>query len=275
MEPPSVIVDDAVKENENVVAAPTKKNAGEPVDMHDKPFIYCEGPSISNLSNNKVGYFRPTGSPASLSRGTTNLGSMNKATSFERSPFVDKDIVDLCEEEVSNKRPYKKALQKEKENKLRPKYRPTPSMQLSFMQERVALYAFATQLDPSEVIFRNKDTMLKRRDILDIPSGRPIDPDIIRLVALKLMTAEKENIDPLFWALPPSFAVFIPICENGDHWKDTIVQVLSWMDMGAYFEPSIMGEVRMSEAIDLLMHPMNENQFIVLDWASEADNNYT
>ncbi|KAK7272932.1 hypothetical protein RIF29_13975 [Crotalaria pallida] len=329
MEPPSVTVDDVVKENENVAAAPTKKNkiderslAREASldEMRSKLSVIerlLNRPGISNLPNNKVGYFRPTGSPASLSRGTTNLGNMNKATSFERSPFVDKDIVDLCEEEVSNKRPYKKALQKEKEKslfdasqdkkgiskrlfknpanatkkpkilkgqntseydhgdvstksdpnasklsiiqqKLRPKYRPTPSMQLSFMQELVALYAFATKLDPSDVIFKNKDTMLKRRDILDIPSGRHIDPDIIRLMALKLMIVEKENIDPLFWAFPPSFAediqngatvdniraryistwmpqskylryVFIPICENGDHWYLMVVSLQNEM----------------------------------------------
>ncbi|KAK7281285.1 hypothetical protein RIF29_09120 [Crotalaria pallida] len=278
LEPPSVTVDNAVKENENVVVAPTKKNkiderslAREASldEMRSKLSVIervLNRLGISNLPNNKVGYFRPTGSLATLSRGTTNVGNINKATSFERSPFVDKDIVDLCEEEVSNKRSYKKALQKEKEKPLcarqsifdasqdkkgiskrlfkntasatkKPKILkgqntsgydhgdvstksdPKASklsiiQQLSFMQERVALYAFATQLDPSEVIFRNKDTMLKRRDILDIPSGRPIDPDIIRLMALKLMIAEKENIDPLFWALPPSFVVFIPICEE-------------------------------------------------------------
>ncbi|KAK7255241.1 hypothetical protein RIF29_28647 [Crotalaria pallida] len=273
MEPPSVTVDDAVKENENVAVAPTKKNVGEPVDMPDKPLIYCEG-CISNLPNNKVGYFRPIGSPAFLSRSTTNQGSMNKATSFERSPFVDKDIVDLCEDESlfdasEDKKGISKRLFKNPANatkkpkilkgqntseydhgdgftksnpkasklsiiqqKLRPKYRPTPSMQLSFMQERVALYAFATQLDPSEVIFRNKDTMLKRRDILDIPSRRPIDPDIIRLVALKLMIAEKENIDLLFWALPPSFAEDI---QNGATVDNIRARYIStWMPQSKY-----------------------------------------
>ncbi|RYR26765.1 hypothetical protein Ahy_B02g061061 [Arachis hypogaea] len=104
------------------------------------------------------------------------------------------------------------------------KFRPCAKMQLKSVQLEGLAYAFCASIeDPSETMINVDDTIVTREELTCLAPGRPISDKIIKLVVMK---ATWDQANKTFWMLPPSFAIYVPIKEEGDHWYLMVISLL-------------------------------------------------
>ncbi|KAJ1423164.1 Ulp1 protease family, C-terminal catalytic domain [Sesbania bispinosa] len=134
------------------------------------------------------------------------------------------------------------------------RFSPTSDMELTMDEIQVCAYVFAMEVDLSEVVFKMRNSRATIKDFDCLCPGKPIEDEIIKLMAMR-NTWRQMNINvQTVWTLPPAFAsdiiqgqpkenigmsyvtewmppfehvkyIYVPIKENNEHWYLMVVSM--------------------------------------------------
>ncbi|KAJ1401863.1 hypothetical protein SESBI_28493 [Sesbania bispinosa] len=139
----------------------------------------------------------------------------------------------------------------------------TSDMGLSEDELQVAAYFFSLDIDQSEVVFKIRNTRAIIKDFDCLCPGKTVEDEMIKLMAMRITWRQIHVNVQTVWAMPPSFAIYVPKKENDGHYYNSALWVLEWMAMEFTFQPNVHGvmnekRVRIKTALSLLLGPHNK-----------------
>ncbi|KAJ1396223.1 Ulp1 protease family, C-terminal catalytic domain [Sesbania bispinosa] len=155
--------------------------------------------SSENVRDKKVSF-----TPTTRERRTKDP----KVEASEKNTPKKRNAVEIMTSKEATKTG-KKRNESESDTKIKPfgKKGPKPltAMQLTAREERLSLYVFQVNGDPSEVLFKLGDSTLTRDEMSWFCHPNEIREKIVRLVSLKLTYIHRQENGHSFWILPPEF----------------------------------------------------------------------